>query len=84
MKIIVITAVLTASVLIPSAAGATTVDTSRTSVEGQCGKSSAQSIGCARKCGSSTCAYKCEGQKCTVSIGRVASTRPKSPHPVTR
>ena len=84
MKIIVITAVLAASVLLPAEAGATTVDTSRASVESQCGKSSANSIGCARKCGSSTCAYSCKGDKCTVSIGRIATSRPKAPRPVTR
>ena len=51
---------------------ATTVETTLKTVNEACGTHSAGvlNVSCNRKCGSTTCDYKCKEQKCTVTINR--------------
>ena len=64
----------------------TKLDTTRASVDKECGLThgGAQKSGCVRDCGTTSCHYHCEGSKCTVTIYRAAPTPPKSTRPVTR
>lgn len=77
---------LVAGSLAAPAGAMTKLDTTRASVDKECGLThgGAQKSGRVRDCGTTQCHYHCEGSKCTVTIYRAAPTQPKSTHPVTR
>jgi len=88
MKSFIITSmfVLVAGSLATPAWAMTKLDTTRASVDKECGLThgGAQKSGCVRDCGSTSCHYHCEGSKCTVTIYRAVPTPTKPTRPVTR
>lgn len=63
-----------ASVLLAGEALATKIDTTRASVDKECGKNhdGSSKSGCVRGCGTTSCHYHCDGDKCNVTIYRKA------------
>jgi len=72
-----------ASVLLAGEASATKIDTSRPSVDQECGKNQdgSQKSGCNRSCGRSQCHYHCDGDKCTVTVSRKVPAVSPTPTP---
>ena len=79
MKKFMFVMVVAASGLLAGEAWATKIDTTRASVDQECGKNQdgSQKSGCIRSCGRASCHYHCEGTNCTVTITRTtAGTQP--------
>ena len=80
MKSFVFAAVVAAgSLLVANDVWATKVETSRDTVNAQCGTSGTGNVNCTKTCGSTTCDFSCKDNKCSVTIRRPAPP-PPPPH----
>jgi hypothetical protein len=72
MKKFIFLAVVAAYGLLAGDAWATKIDTTRASVDKECGlnQDGSHKSGCTRSCGRASCHYHCDGNNCTVNITR--------------